>query len=174
MKLDLKNTYVVIKDKLIAGSNPVSISSKKTKTSLNELYNNNINVFINLTTRPLLEKLDIINYENEIINFYNDLNKKVEIYRFGIKDFTIPEESYMIEILDKIDRCLKEDKKVYLHCMAGIGRTGTVICCYLVRNGIVKNTEVLLYLKKLRKNLTKESPETSKQKQIIKMWKIGL
>ncbi len=174
MPFELKNTYIVIEDKLFAGSNPVSINRIRTKKNLLELYKNDIEVFINLTERSFFEKLCLINYEKEITEFYNSLNKKVEIYRFGIKDFMIPEKEYMIKILNKIDECLKENKKIYIHCIGGVGRTGTVIGCFLVRKGIVTNSEALFYLKNLRKNLTKESPETSKQKQMIKMWQTDL
>ena len=38
----------------------------------------------------------------------------------------------MREILDCLDDALRSGRKVYVHCRAGIGRTGTVVGCLLV------------------------------------------
>lgn len=170
--MNIKNSYQVIDNKLIAGSYPVSVNKIKTENNLTELCNNNIEVFINLTEKSVFEKIGLIDYQSQITYFYNKLAKKVEIYNYPIKDFSVPTKEYLLEILNKIDDCLKKNKRVYIHCMGGIGRTGVVIGCYLVYSNIVKNTEALDYLKKLRKHLGKESPETLKQKKMIEEWEI--
>ena len=41
----------------------------------------------------------------------------------------------MSDILDAIDAALRDGKTVYVHCWGGVGRTGTVIGCWLVRHG---------------------------------------
>ena len=41
----------------------------------------------------------------------------------------------MAGILDAIDAALDGGKTVYVHCWGGIGRTGTVVGCWLVRHG---------------------------------------
>jgi hypothetical protein len=53
-----------------------------------------------------------------------------------IPDFGCPPVEGMREILDAIDAALARDAGVYVHCYAGIGRTGTVVSCYLVRHGM--------------------------------------
>ena len=42
----------------------------------------------------------------------------------------------MRSILDAIDAAVSQGRRVYVHCRAGIGRTGTVVGCYLVRHGM--------------------------------------
>jgi protein-tyrosine phosphatase len=41
----------------------------------------------------------------------------------------------MRAILDTIDAEMAAGRTVYVHCWGGIGRTGTVIGCWLVRHG---------------------------------------
>ena len=50
--------------------------------------------------------------------------------------------SFLVQILDDLDQALADGHRVYLHCFGGIGRTGTVVGCYLVRHGMTGN-EVL-------------------------------
>jgi len=42
----------------------------------------------------------------------------------------------MKNISDTIDSALGMGHKVYIHCFAGIGRTGMVAACYLVQHGL--------------------------------------
>jgi len=83
---------------------------------------------------PLLQKLgvtavvrlnkvhyDKLTFTSNGINHYD--------YYFG--DGTIPEEQIVDELLALIE---KEPGAVAVHCKGGIGRTGTIIACYLMKN----------------------------------------
>ncbi len=49
----------------------------------------------------------------------------------------LPESpAHMVRILDLIDGELAAGRCVYVHCRAGIGRTGTTIGCHLIRSGL--------------------------------------
>jgi protein-tyrosine phosphatase len=81
----------------------------------------------------------------------------------------------MKAILDHIDRAITYEKMVYVHCWGGIGRTGTVVGCYLVRHGL-SGPEALERLQILRRETAKwwrSSPETDEQRAMILSWQIG-
>ena len=42
----------------------------------------------------------------------------------------------MSRILDDVDAALADGRTVYVHCWGGIGRTGTVVGCWLMRHGL--------------------------------------
>ena len=56
--------------------------------------------------------------------------------RHTIGDFSVPDSpKFMAATLDAIDSAISDGNTVYVHCWAGVGRTGTVVGCWLVRHG---------------------------------------
>jgi protein-tyrosine phosphatase len=58
----------------------------------------------------------------------------VTFEQLPIMDLSVPTERHLTRILNQIDMCIKHGKPVYVHCWGGIGRTGTVVGCYLMRH----------------------------------------
>jgi protein-tyrosine phosphatase len=89
-----------------------------------------------------------------------------------IKSFSTPSRAEMIRTLDTIDTALAGGQTVYVHCWAGIGRTGTVVGCYLVRHGL-SGTQALEEIAQLRQGTPHggwTSPETEAQRQMVLNW----
>lgn len=170
-----ERSYWVLPNKLLAGEIPSSKTENRKLEKINNLLDCNIDVIINL-----MEVVEM-NFSDEILEDYSitlfeaaaKRNKKIEMLRFAIKDLNIPSESFMIEILNKIDEQIALGKKVYVHCWGGVGRTGTVIGSYLIRHGYStpeKVIDTINYLKRTTNIAHRSSPETEEQRQFILNW----
>lgn len=92
-----------------------------------------------------------------------------------IADMGTPTVGLMIRILDDIDAALAAGDTVYVHCLGGIGRTGTVIGCWLGRHGLDEGDAVSELAK--RRDATagfRRSPETAAQIGFVRGWRRGL
>jgi len=62
----------------------------------------------------------------------------------------------------------------YLHCFGGHGRTGTVICCHLIRRGRTAD-DAIAELLRMRKGLPKnQHPLEGGQEEFVKAWQCNL
>ena len=60
----------------------------------------------------------------------------------------------MRAILDLIESAIDAGAPVYVHCWGGIGRTGTVVCCWLVERGL-SGEQALVEIALLREGIRK-------------------
>lgn len=60
----------------------------------------------------------------------------IENYSFPIDNFSAPPIELLAQIVDLINEKVSGGKKVLIHCLAGCGRTGTVLASYLVSKGM--------------------------------------
>jgi protein-tyrosine phosphatase len=77
--------------------------------------------------------------------------------------------------LNSIQDALSHGGKVYVHCRAGIGRTGTVAATWLVSQGL-NGPEALALLQLKWRAMAKSqaephSPETQAQREFVLSWK---
>jgi protein-tyrosine phosphatase len=168
--IPFERSYWVIPNRLLAGEIPSARDEDESKTKLSSLMNANVNVIINLM------KEDERNYRDELFfDYSNYLNpENIVMHRMSITDLSIPNKSHMLRILDIIDEALNNNKVVYVHCWGGVGRTGTVVGCYLMRHGMANNAnviETIEYLKRTTSIAERESPETEEQQQFLRNWK---
>lgn len=71
--------------------------------------------------------------------------------QFPIKDNGITDRRKMHQILDAMDSSIDAGLPVYVHCWGGIGRTATVVGCWLRRRNLASKMDVLTVIDRLRK-----------------------
>jgi ribA/ribD-fused uncharacterized protein len=125
MSILTDNSNWVIKNSLIQGGLPYS------QKDYNILLGIGVNVFINLMgTREY-------NSGKKHINKFNYRNlkhpKSVEYYNIPITDLKIISDKEACKIVDLIVKKIEEDKVVYVHCLGGNGRSGTINALVLHR-----------------------------------------
>ena len=140
-----------------------------TTRRLDAFLEHGLNTFIDLTWNGEVE--DYANLLRERAGYY-DLT--VDCLRFPIGDFGVPKPAMMTEILDALDQALEQQRNVYLHCYAGIGRTGLAVGCFMVRHGRT-GQQALQELAGLWSGVPKSahnpnSPETSRQRDFVLQW----
>lgn len=142
--------YWVKPGRLLAGETPgqypeyvdgkmqeVPFDNQKIKNKIGKYFEAGITFFLNLTSPVDSKPYDILLQEEANFRKIN-----VEHKRMLIIDGTTPTKIFMKAILDVIDKALQKGHNVYVHCGAGIGRTGTVVGCYLKRHGMTSEQAI--------------------------------
>lgn len=94
--------------------------------------------------------------------------------RHPVTDFGIPSTEGLKATLADITAEVERGGLVYMHCRAGVGRTGTVAACLLVEQGF-SGDEALALLKQKwqavhKRVLSPHTPETEGQRQFVRQW----
>jgi hypothetical protein len=118
-----------------------------------ELRAAGVDTFFDLTEDGELDRYDLDGLEHR---------------RFPIRDMSTPTPEVMTEILDALDEALDDGRTVYLHCFGGVGRTGTVVGCHLVRTGRT-GEDALADIVAWRGDHW--SPQTEAQKAFVRAWR---
>jgi ADP-ribosyl-[dinitrogen reductase] hydrolase len=159
----LAESYWVIPGRLLAGKYPGGKNLKEMERRLGPLLDAGFDGFLDLTET------------GEVPPYENYLPESVAYVRKAITDHGVPRDAaYMGEILAALDELLAAGRRVYVHCRAGIGRTGTVVACHLIEQGLAPEA-ALVRLNELwkgsdRSDTWPEVPETDVQRDFIRAY----
>jgi len=154
----LNQSYKILENgMLFAGEYPGDKYGEKAMEKLKRMHHFGIRHFIDLTE------------EGELKPYSHLLPEDTTYTRFPIKDCSVPNSVDDVqELLLRINELQKKEGYVYIHCWGGVGRTGTIVACYLAQNK--KKPELNHVLQSLRnyfsdmpKSSYRNSPETKEQ-----------
>ena len=164
----IPNSYWVQPGRLLAGEYPGSMSRADAMERVQRLVRAGVTSFIDLTEEGELPAYDDLLPELT--------GQRVRYRRLPQPDHSVPDSpAHMARLLDLIDSELAAGRCVYVHCRAGIGRTGMAVGCHLMRGGL-SNEEAydrlqVLWKKCARSRRWPSIPETSEQIDFVLRWR---
>jgi len=126
------NCYWLVPGSILAGEYPGDQLERTARRKLRELLAVGVTHFLDLTEeRDGLEPyFHLLDEEAEAAGI------AVAFRSMPLPDCSVPHSrAYLADVLDALDEAVEAGHCVYLHCWGGIGRTGLVAGCYLVRHG---------------------------------------
>jgi atypical dual specificity phosphatase len=72
----------------------------------------------------------------------------IKSYRVRIEDRQAPPMLWLKLLLAKMETFMRNGEVLAVHCLAGLGRTGTVLCAWMIREGLTAD-EALHRLRKI-------------------------
>ncbi len=168
VRVPFPDSYWVVPGMLLAGEYPGSPDDEIARAKISSLARCGIRHIIDLTD----EQDGLTPYDAFLRGSETAHTLELTRERISIRDLGTPTPDTMRQILDAIDSRIGAKRPVYVHCWGGVGRTGTVIGCYLVHQGL-KGEEALRRLAELRRSTPKgcrESPETPEQREMVLRW----
>jgi hypothetical protein len=154
---------------LLAGEYPGDPSESVARRKLGALIDCGVRTFVDLT-----EERELHGYDEWLLDEAAQRGVDVAYHRHAVRDMDVPTPEGMRAILDRIGHASR-DHAVYVHCLGGIGRTGTVVCCWLVEKGRTGD-EALDDIVELRVGSYKRrraSPEMPGQADFVRQWTPG-
>lgn len=151
---------------ILAGEYPGAREQGEAERKLLALLSAGVSSFLDLTEEG---EYGLVPYSPQLRTLSTGA---IQHHRMAIPDLSAPSAEQMEEILDFLDQATRAGHTVYVHCFGGIGRTGTVIGCYLARHGLTGD-QAIKHIAEWRAGTpdgNRWSPETVAQRQMVRSW----
>jgi protein-tyrosine phosphatase len=163
------DSYWVIRNKFLAGEYPGHWNEEDAFERIAYLLDLGVTAFFDLTEA------------DEGLRSYADLlalearSRGIEVayQRFAIPDRTAPSPELATRIVESLETALAQGQVPYMHCYAGIGRTGTIVGIWMVRNRRISGAQAIKEIGRLRRKVRYaeyESPEMPDQISLLRNW----
>lgn len=128
----IPNSYCLPDSLVCAGEYPGALNEDSAREKVAVLLGAGVRTFVDLTTAH--DRM--ISYEDILAEEAERLGVSARRVAMPILDMDVADAAHMNDILDLIDREVAAGRRIYVHCWGGVGRTGTVVGCHLVRRGM--------------------------------------
>lgn len=161
----LRQSYYVCGENIFAGEYPGDKYEAKAAEKIRQMTQFGVRHYIDLTE------------EGELMPYAHLLPAGTTYTRFPIRDVKVPRSINEVKLLMELINELSErnDGYVYIHCWGGVGRTGTIVACYLAR--LMEHPTLEKALDHLRtlfsempKSAYRHTPETIEQVQFVQKY----
>ena len=172
MILPHPNSYAVLDTGILAGEYPFAPDPVEARRKLRAYLDAGVDYFVDLTEDGELDP-----YEAVVREEAHARGIAVDYVRLPIRDMDVCDRTQMQRILDTLDAARDAGRTAYVHCWGGVGRTGTVVGCYLVRHGW-SGEEALRNVAELFATMSPDkvrrhggiSPQTTAQRSFVRNW----
>ena len=156
----IRDSYQVV-DGLLAGEYPGASDPDEAARRLRSFATHGVTLFVDLThPADALEPYEAL------------LGADAQRVSHPIVDLGTTTIPHMTRILDTVDSTIRAGGVAYVHCWGGIGRTGTVVGCWLVRHGLDAGDPIgkIAELRREVSDAHVPSPQTSAQRAMVNAW----
>jgi Protein-tyrosine phosphatase len=163
MNRPVLNSYWVVPGRLLAGEYPIGVDYTDARARLSLFREAGVNHFIDLTE------------PGELPAYRHLLPVHTKYQGSPIADTSVPKSTAQtLGLLTDIRAALESKRRIYLHCRAGIGRTGLIVGCYLADESGDGKAAVKelnrLWLQSERAQSWPQVPQTTEQADYIRRW----
>lgn len=149
--------------RLLAGEYPGALEDWDARRRIASFEEHGVSLFVDLT------------HPADGLAPYGDHLVRARRLHAPIPDMGVTTIARYVEILDAIDEEVATGGVPYVHCWGGIGRTGTVVGCWLVRHGLDRGDPLarIAELRRLVLDSFMPSPQTTAQRDVVLGWRAG-
>jgi protein-tyrosine phosphatase len=168
MHTPIPDSYWVVEGLLLAGEYAGATTPARALPKLEELLSAGIRAFFDLT-----EEGELSPYDDMLRDLADGQGLSVTYDRVPIRDGEVPRPADLQRLLSLLKTNVDRGTPSYVHCWGGIGRTGTVVGCWLVDCNAMDGEAALKHIADLRRGTpdgSSRSPETDEQTALVLGW----